>query len=104
MKYRVAAAILLSATSLLAAAPKPVAPDAIPHGDAMFLASLSKSGARRVTFKATAVGTYFFLEESAGVTVYVYDGVGYRREKFLKGTTLEKALKAYSKKTAVKPQ
>lgn len=68
----------------------------------MFLSSLSNSGARRVTFKATALGTYFFLEESAGVTVYVYDGVGYRREKFLKGATLEKAVRAYTKKTAGK--
>ena len=55
-----------------------------------------------MTFKAAALGTYFFLEESAGVTVYVYDGVGYRREKFLKGATLEKTVKAYAKKTAVK--
>ena len=102
MKYRVIAAVVFSAASLLAAAPKPVAPESIPHSDAMFLSSLSNSGARSVTFKATARGTYFFLEESAGVTVYVYDGVGYRREKFLKGATLEKAVRAYTKKTAVK--
>jgi hypothetical protein len=102
MKYRAAAAALLLATALFAAVPKPVAPDAIAHSDAMFLSLLSGGGARRVTFKATAIGTYFFLEESAGVTVYVYDGVGYQRVKFLKGATLQKAVKAYAKNTAAK--
>ncbi len=83
-------------------APRTVAPETLGHGDAMFLTSLSNHGARRVSFKATAVGTYFFLEEPSGVSVYVYDGIGYRREKFVRGTTLEKVVKSYAKKTAVK--
>jgi hypothetical protein len=102
MKYRVAAAVLLLAASLFAAVPKPVAPTAIAHAEAMFLASLSSGGARRVTFKATAIGTYFFLEEAAGVTVYLYDGVGYRRVRFMQGATLERAVKAYATKTTIK--
>lgn len=106
MKYRVAAALLF-ATTLTAAAPKTppaktIAPDSIGHADAMFLSSLSNHGARRVSFKATAAGTYFFLEEPTGVSVYTYDGSGYRRERFMKGTTLDKVLKVYAKKTAVK--
>ena len=42
------------------------------------------------------LGTHFFLEEPSGVTVYVYDeSVGYRKEAFLKGATLAKAMKKY---------
>jgi hypothetical protein len=107
MKYRVIAALLLLALfasmTLLGApkkppAPKVVAPETLAHPNAMFLASLSNGGTRRVTFKAAANGTRFFLEESAGVTVYVYDGHDYRRDTFLKQLTLEKAMKAYAKK------
>lgn len=118
MKYRVIAALLLSATMPLLvaakppapkpavakptaakrAAPKLVAPDTVAHANAMFLTSLCEKGSRRVTFKAAAVGTRFFLEESSGVTVYVYNGIDYRRETFLKQSTLEKAMKAYAKK------
>lgn len=72
-----------------------VAPQSIPHGTALFLAGLSEGGQRRVTFKAAAVGTRFFFEEPAGVSVYVYSGNGYRREAFLHGQTLERALKKY---------
>lgn len=79
-----------------AVAPKPIAPATIPHPTAMFLGSLSKNGKEKVTFRATAFGTHFFLEEAAGVTVYVFDdSVGYRKETFLKGSTLPNALKKY---------
>ncbi len=80
------------------AAPALVAPDPLAHPDAMFLATLSNWGARRVTFKASAISMRFFLEEPSGVTVYIYDGRNYRREIFLNGSTLEKAMKAYAKK------
>jgi hypothetical protein len=63
---------------------------------AMFLGALSKDGKEKVTFRATALGTHFFLEEPEGVTVYLYDvTVGYRKETFLRGSTLAKALKKY---------
>jgi hypothetical protein len=94
-------ALLLSVVTLLSAAappPKPLAPDAIPHPMALYLAQLSADGKKSVTFKATAVGTRFFLEEPAGVTVYAYDGSGYRKTEFLKGFTLAKALKKYGVK------
>lgn len=64
----------------------------------MFLTSLCEKGTRRVTFKAAADGTRFFLEESSGVTVYLYNGIDYRRDAFLKRSTLAKAMKAYAKK------
>jgi hypothetical protein len=80
----------------VAAAAKTVAPPTIPHPMAMYLQTLSNNGADKVTFRASAIGTHFFLEESAGVTVYVYEeSVGYRKETFLKGATLAKALKKY---------
>jgi len=77
--------------------PNLVAPDALPHPIALFLADLSAEGRKRVSYKATALGTHFFFEESAGVTVYVYDGNGYRRETFLKGATLASAVAKYRK-------
>jgi len=87
-------ALLLAIT--VAAAAKTVAPPTIPHPIAMYLQGLSKDGKETVTFRASAVGTRFFLEEPAGVTVYVYDeSVGYRKEAFLKGMTLSKAMKKY---------
>ena len=49
--------------------------------------------------KAIAVGTHFFFEESAGVTVYVFDGTDYKKERFLKGATLSSALKKYGAKS-----
>ena len=73
-----------------------MAPATIPHPMAMFLGSLSKNGKEKVTFRASAFGTHFFLEEPAGVTVYVFDdSVGYRKQTFLKGSTLASALKKY---------
>jgi len=54
-----------------------------------------------VAYKATALGTHFFFEETPGVTVYVYDGKSYRREAFLKGATLSSAVARY-RKAAVK--
>lgn len=70
----------------------------MPHPVAMFLSTLSSGGKQKVTFKAVASGTHFFFEESAGVTVYVFDGSGYRKETFLKSATLGSALKRYGAK------
>jgi hypothetical protein len=79
-----------------AAAAKPIAPPTIPHPMAMYLQTLSNDGKDKVTLRASAIGTHFFLEEPAGVTVYVYEeSVGYRKETFLKGATLAKAMKKY---------
>lgn len=79
-----------------AAAVKTIAPATLPHPIAMFLANLSGEGKQKITFKAAAIGTHFFFEEATGVTVYVFDGNdGYRKEAFLKGYTLVKALKKY---------
>jgi hypothetical protein len=77
------------------AAPHLIAPDTVPHAQAMYLAGLSKDGKEKVTFKAAAYGKHFFLEEPSGVTVYVYDGSGYRRQTFLPKLTLEQAMKKY---------
>lgn len=93
----IAALLVFLATA--SAAPKtkaPVAPPAIPHAVAMFMATLSGDGKTKVTYAATAHGTHFFFEESSGVTVYSFDGDGYRKSEFLKGATLAKALKKYS--------
>ena len=73
-----------------------VAPPAIPHAVAMFMASLAGDGKTKVSYSAAARGTNFFFEESGGVTVYAFDGDGYRKSEFLKGYTLAKALKKYS--------
>jgi len=79
-----------------AAAAKTIAPPTIPHPMAMYLQTLSNDGKDNVTFRASAVGKHFFLEEPSGVTVYVYEeSVGYRKETFLKGATLSKAMKKY---------
>src|SRR5436190_23471014 len=91
--------LALSAVILLAASPpKTVAPATVPHPVAMFLASLSSSGKQAVTFKAAAAGTRFFFEEPAGVTVYVYDGAGYKKEAFIKAAKLPAAMKRYGAK------
>lgn len=76
--------------------PKAIAPDAMSHPIAMFLTGLSQRGKDRVTFKASAEGKRFFYEESAGVTVYLFDGNnGYRKEAFLPKSTLEQAMTKY---------
>jgi hypothetical protein len=92
--------VLLLALSISGAAPKkkspppaPVAPDVVPHSIALFLGSLSKDGTRSVTFKATALGTRFFIEEPTGVTVYRYDRGHYVKQEFLRGVTLTAAVK-----------
>ncbi len=91
-------ALLFFGSSLLAATtPRRIAPEIVPHPTALFLASLSGDGRQQVTFKAAAMGTHFFFEEPTGVTVYSYDGHGYRRETFLKGFTLSKAIKKYAR-------
>lgn len=92
---RMTALLFLLATAPAFAAPKPVAPATIPHPVAMFMASLAADGKTKVTYTATARGTHFFFEESGGVTVYTFDGDGYRKSEFLKGSTLAKALKKY---------
>src|SRR5216684_5109695 len=97
MLSRTIVALLFFAGSVFAAAaPKHIAPETVPHPTAMFLASLSGDGRQQVTFKAAAMGTHFFFEEPTGVTVYGYDGRGYRRQTFLKGYTLTKAIKRYA--------
>src|SRR5688572_14323331 len=93
---------LMLALSLVAATPKRptparIAPDALPHEMAQFLRDLSRDGSRRVTFKASAVGTRFFFEETGGVTVYRFANGRYVREEFLRGSTLAKAIKKYAK-------
>lgn len=96
---------LLSLTlvlSLVAATPKKptparLAPEALPHEIAQFLRHMSRDGSRQVTFKATAVGTRFFFEETGGVTVYRFDKGKYVRDVFLPGSTLAKAVKKYAK-------
>jgi len=88
--------VVLAFLIAVTASAKTVAPPTIPHPMAMYLSSLSSEGKDRVSFRAMAIGTHFFLEESGGVTVYVYDeSVGYRTERFLKGLTLPQALKRY---------
>jgi hypothetical protein len=93
---------LMLALSLVAATPKPptparIAPDAVPHDIAQFLRGLSRDGNRQVTFKATAVGTRFFFEETGGVTVYRFTNGKYVREEFLRASTLANAVKKYAK-------
>lgn len=98
MLSRTIVALCLLACTISAAPPPPrrVAPDTVPHPTAMFLASLSGDGRQQVVFKAAAMGTRFFFEEPTGVTVYTYDGRGYRKSTFLKGFTLTKAIKKYA--------
>ena len=95
--------LLLASPALPAAPAKPkapntVAPRSIAHGNAMFLASLCGEGKKKITIKALAIGTRFFLEEPVGVTVYAFDGNGgYQRENFFKGLTLDQAMHKYRK-------
>ena len=93
------AGVLLVVLLLVGAAPKkkatpsPVAPDVVPHSIALFLGSLSREGARQVTFRATAMGTRFFLEEPTGVTVYRFQNGSYVKQEFVKGMSLTKVMK-----------
>ena len=98
MRTLIAAALLIASTTLFAAAAKPVAPDSLAHSSALFLAGLSNDGKRTVTYKAMARNTHFFLEEPTGVTVYIYDGSGYRKEAFMRGAKLAGAVKKYGGK------
>jgi hypothetical protein len=75
--------------------PSTVAPTDVTHPMALFLKDLSRGGTRQVTFRATAVGTRFFFEETAGVTVYRFSGNKYVKETFLRGSTLARAVKQY---------
>ena len=93
--------LLLASPALPAAPAKPVntvAPRSIAHGNAMFLSSLCGAGKKKITIKAMAIGTRFFFEEPAGVTVYAFDGKGgYEKENFFKGLTIDQALRKYRK-------
>ena len=82
------------------AAPKPLAPDTVAHPIALFLSQMCGDGKKRVTFKASAVGTRFFIEEPTGVTIYGFDGTAYRKESFVKGSTIDKVLKRYAVRAA----
>lgn len=94
MLKRTLLALVFVAAPLFAAEPK--APPEIAHPMAMFLAKMS--GAKKVTFRAQAVGKQFFFEEvSTGVTIYTFNGSDYRRDRFVKGATLEQAIKRYGK-------
>lgn len=106
MQHKVVASLaaMLVAGSLAAATPAKkaapaaaplAAPETFPHPIAMFLANLSGDGAKKVSFKATAVDKRFFFEEASGVTVYLFDGGAYKRETFLKGYTLARAVKHF---------
>lgn len=97
--------VLLLAMLVLGAAPKkktpppppaPAAPEVVPHSMALFLKSLCRDGTRQITFRANAVGTRFFIEEPAGVTVYRFDKGHYVKDEFLRGTKLAAALKQYA--------
>ena len=97
--------MLLLTVSVFAATPKkksapppppvPAAPDMVPHSIALFLGGLSKDGTKQVTFRATAIGTRFFIEEPTGVTVYRFDKGLYVKEAFLRNTNLAAAKKKY---------
>jgi hypothetical protein len=89
--------LLFVATALAAGPPKVIAPEVLAHPTAMFLASLCGDGRHTVTFKAAAMGTHFFFEESSGVTVYSFDGHGYRKLTFLKGYTISRAIKRFTR-------
>jgi hypothetical protein len=90
--------LALGSSAAPAKRPATVAPDTVPHPVALFLGTLSKAGARQVTFRAMATGTHFFYEEPAGVTVYRYVDGNYVKQEFLRGTTLAKAAKKYTPK------
>ncbi|HJQ38915.1 MAG TPA: hypothetical protein VKB93_17400 [Thermoanaerobaculia bacterium] len=90
--------LLLLAALPLAGAPKkrtPIAPAAVPHPIALFLNQLSNEGKRQVTFRASALGTRFYFEESGGVTVYQFVDGQYVKEVYLPGVNLAIAMKRY---------
>jgi hypothetical protein len=91
-------AVLVAAVSGSAAPPKKaaIAPPAVAHSIALFLNDLSNDGKRQVTFRANAMGTRFFFEESSGVTVYRFANGQYVRETFLAGAKLSGAMKRYA--------
>jgi hypothetical protein len=103
MMKRVLIALLLLIASVSIAAPakkKPktpatVAPVAVPHPIALFLNQLSNEGKRQVTFRASALGTRFYFEESSGVTIYQFVDGQYVKEIFLPGVNLGIAMKRY---------
>jgi hypothetical protein len=92
----VVAALSIGATTT--PPPPPVAPDVLPHSIALFLGSLCNEGGREVRFKARAHGVRFFFEEATGVTVYRFEKGEYVKEEFLRGFTLERAVKRYAQK------
>jgi hypothetical protein len=101
-RFAVSLLSLMLVLSLVAATPKRptparIAPDTLPHAFAQLLRGMSRDGSRSVTFKATAVRTHFFFEETGGVTVYRFDNGQYVRVEFLRGSTLAKAVKKYAK-------
>ena len=96
--FTAAAVCLFAIAASAATPPKAIAPPSVSHPVAMFLTGLCSGGKQKVTFKAAAAGTHFFFEENAGVTVYVFDGSGYRRETFIKSATLASAMKRYGAK------
>ena len=104
MRRLAAVSVILLALTTVAASPKkkavaaPAAPDVVPHSIALFLGSLSRDGARQVTFRATAMGTRFFLEEPTGVTVYRYDKGQYVKQEFVRKVTLKTAMKRFAGK------
>lgn len=75
-----------------------LAPLSVPHPTAMFLAAWSQDGGRDVSFKASAVGTRFFLEDRSGVSVYRFDGNGYVGELFLPKANLALAKRRFHMK------
>lgn len=91
-------AVLVAAMSGSGAPPqKPsIAPPTVAHPIALFLNELSNQGKRQVTFRANAMGTRFFFEESSGVTVYRFVNGEYVREAFLAGAKLSTAMKRYA--------
>jgi len=95
---KLAVLIAFLATITLSAAPKKtaaIAPAEVEHPIALFLNQLSNSGKRQVTFRASAIGTRFFFEEAAGVTIYRFVNGKYVKERFLAGTKLATAMKRY---------
>jgi len=79
-----------------AAAPVINAPDVVPHPVAQFLRGMSRDGVRQVSFRATATGTRFFLEEPSGVTVYRFTNGTYVKEEFRRGAKLAATVKRYA--------
>ena len=93
----VGALSVTAAPAKKAAKPASIAPGVVAHPIALFLNDLSREGKRQVTFRATAVGTRFFFEETSGVTVYRFVNGEYVKERFLPGARLASAMKRYPK-------